>query len=167
METRKSQSVMTLLLAMLFVFVGLSGETRAQTELFSNVDLATSAKIKQEKGEILKNRDGLKRYRLVSLNNVSDLHQPAIVLNLFSDKRIKINREKMVEYETMEGWLGKIENDPRSSVTIYFKDKWISGRISSNGELYTFDTDENGVITILDIDESKLGQEIEVIEIRQ
>lgn len=163
------KTIFTAVMAILLLTI-LNGQASAQTVLFGPVVSNSASKISLANNANLPKH--VKRSNVLSLKNPQALKESSLILNLFSNKNFKVNRDSSGSGylsdsgHSIDNWLGKIEGDSLSNVIIFSKDNWVSGRISRPGELYTFEGDLNGTATILDIDESKLPREIEVVEIR-
>jgi|GEM_PF-1373133 len=111
------------------------------------------------------------RSRLVTVNfatavedHVPDEHLPTtserLILNLFDDATFTATRER-VEYHSRTNftWIGTIEHEPQSSVTLVFADGLLVGNIALRNGFYQIRAIDTTTHRILQIDQSAFPEE--------
>ena len=155
-----------LLFAIVFFLSGYTAPITAQPALFAPVKSAALANATAGQSNPPADRERIKRFAVVALANQSYLDQPSIILNLFTDKYLKINRKSFDEKNSIKEWRGTVEGDSLSSVIIFYSGGWVSGRVSKGKELYTFNVFRDGNITIMEIDLNHVIQPVDLAIIK-
>ena len=83
---------------------------------------------------------------------------PALTLNLFQDVVLTAVFERMEETNPGLVWVGRLEDDPLSLVTLAVVEGVLSGHVSSPGGLYEITADADGAAVVSEVDAAQIRE---------
>ena len=93
------------------------------------------------------------------LQAVADGMAPALTLNLFRDVELYAVFERMEETNPGRVWVGHLEGEPLSSVTLAIVDGVLSGHVSHVGGLYEITADADGAAVVSRLDPTLMRED--------